>query len=63
MRRELEALFADRYRRIWIYTTRLGSVQLILFPVNIHQGYRIITEKNFGEITIEKLKDLIMRNP
>jgi hypothetical protein len=63
MRRELEVLFADTYRRIWIYTTRLGTVQLVLFPVSIHQNYRIVTEKNFGEITIEKLKDLIMRNP
>ena len=63
MRRELEASFADTYRRIWIYTTRLGTIQLILFPVSIHQDYRIITEKNFGDITIEKLSDLIMRNP
>ena len=61
--RELEELFAETYRKIWIYHTRLGTVQLILFPVDTHQGYRIISERNFGEITTEKLSDLIMRNP
>jgi hypothetical protein len=63
MERELQALFADRYRRIWITYSRLGTVQLTLFPVSIHQDYRIITEQKFGEITIQKLSDLIMRNP
>ena len=63
MERELQVLFADRYRRIWVQTTRLGSICLTLFPVDTHQGYRIISERNFGEITTEKLSDLIMRNP
>jgi hypothetical protein len=62
MERELQALFADTYRRIWITYSRLGTVQLTLFPVNTHQDYRIITEQKFGEITIEKLRDLIKRN-
>lgn len=63
MERELETLFIERYRRIWISASRLGTLQLILFPIGIHQDYRILTEKNFGEITIEKIRDLIMRNP
>lgn len=63
LERELETYFADRYRRIWVQTTRLGSVCLTLFPVGIHQNYRIVTESNFGEITFEKIRDLIMRNP
>lgn len=63
MERELQALFADTYRRIWVTYSRLGTVQLTLFPIDPHQTYRIITEQKFGEITIEKLRDLIMRNP
>ena len=59
--RDLETYFTDRYRRIWVQTTRLGSICLTLFPVDTHQNYRIITEKNFGEITFEKVRDLIMR--
>lgn len=63
MERELETQFNSSYRRIWIQATRLGTIQLTLFPVGIHQDYRFITEKNFGEITIERIRDLIMRNP
>lgn len=63
MERELQALFADTYRRIWVTYSRLDTVQVTLFPIDPNQTYRIITEQKFGEITIEKLRDLIMRNP
>lgn len=63
MTTELQAHFAETYRKIWITYSRLGTVQLTLFPINPHQTYRIITEQKFGEITLEKLIDLIMRNP
>lgn len=63
LERELETCFIDRYRRIWVTYTRLGTVQLVLFPIEPYRTYNIISQKNFGEITFEKLKDLIMRNP
>ena len=61
MEQELQSIFSDRYRRIWVYWTRLGTVQLVLFPVNQNLGYEIITERNFGEITLEKLTDMVNR--
>jgi hypothetical protein len=62
METELEVLFSDRFRRIWIQTTRLGSVCVTLFPVDIHQRYRIVTRQGFGELTIERLTNLINEN-
>jgi len=59
MERELELYFSDRYRRIWVQTTRLGSVCLTLFPVDQTQVYRIITRQRFGDVTFENLRDLI----
>ena len=59
LRYNLEQRFKGIYRCIWIYKTRLNSVQLILFPNNINESYRIITKKNFGQITEERLTEFI----
>lgn len=63
MERELELHFSNQFRRIWIQSSRLGTLCVTLFPSNQHQGYRFVIERNFGEITIETIKNLIMRNP
>ncbi len=55
LRNNLEARFSDVYRRIWIFTTRKNTLQLILFPVNKNENYKIVTKENFGQITEERL--------
>lgn len=52
-------LFSDRYRRIWVQETRLGSLCITLFPID-GSNYKIVTRQRMGEITFEKVRDIIL---
>lgn len=48
LERELQRSLSDRFRRVWVNYTRLGSVQFTLFPLmNVHEIYTIVTRRNF----------------
>jgi hypothetical protein len=61
METRLMGLFSGRYRRIWVQGSRLGSVCIILFPID-SSDYRIITEFRGGEITFERVRGLIEKD-
>lgn len=50
LERELQRSLSDRFRRVWIGYTRFGSVQFTLFPVNLHESYRIVTRSKFIDV-------------
>ena len=43
---EVQLEVSDRYRKVWIQTTRFGSIILTLFPIK--GDYDIITRKKFS---------------
>lgn len=60
--RELESLFSDRFRRMWIQYTRLGSVCITAFPVNPHESYEIFTSFKMNDFSVENLKNIVLLN-
>lgn len=58
--RELESSFSDRFRRVWLQHTRLGSLCITAFPINPVEHYRIFTQKNVQDWSVESLKNIVL---
>jgi hypothetical protein len=57
---ELETLFSDRFRRIWIQYTRLNTLCITLFPVDRNANYKFITEYKVQDWSVENLKNIVL---
>lgn len=60
--RELENLFSDRFRKMWIQYTRLGSVCITAFPLNQNETYQIFTSFKMNDFSLENLKNIVLSN-
>jgi hypothetical protein len=60
LQRELEASLSDRFRRVWINYTRLGSVCITAFPVNPNETYRIFTQTKVQDWSVEGLRNIVL---
>lgn len=62
--RELEAFFSDRFRRVWLQHTRLGSVCITAFPLpseeSRYPSYRIFTATKISDWSLENLKNIVL---
>lgn len=58
--RELENSFSDRFRRVWVDYTRLGSVCITAFPLNPLERYRIFTASRVQDYSLESLRNIVL---
>lgn len=58
--KELENSLNDRFRRVWINYTRLGSVCITAFPINQLERYRIFTAFKVQDWSVENLKNIVL---
>jgi hypothetical protein len=58
--RELEVIFSDRFRRVWLQHTRLGSVCITAFPHGVASGYEIFTAFKINDWSVENLKNIVL---
>lgn len=60
LQRELEISLSDRFRRVWVDHTRLGSLCITAFPINPNEHYRIFTQKNVQDWSVENLRNIVL---
>lgn len=58
--KELESSFSDRFRRMWLHYTRLGSICIVAFPINQNERYKIITAFKVQDYSLENLKNIVL---
>ena len=57
---ELQNSFADRFRRVWVDYTRLGSICITAFPLNPLERYRIFTAYKVQDYSLESLRNIVL---
>jgi hypothetical protein len=62
--RELAQSFSDRYRRVWLQTTRFNSVCITVFPVGTSEDryptYQMYFAKNVHDFSLENLRKIVL---
>ncbi len=58
--KELQNSFSNRFRRMWLQYSRLGSVCITVFPINQNERYRICTESKVQNFSLENLKNIVL---
>lgn len=58
--KELESFFSDRFRRVWLEHTRLGSICITAFPLNQNESYKIFTAFKINDWSLENLKNIVL---
>jgi hypothetical protein len=48
--REVQSSLSNRFRKVWVNYTKLGSIQFTLFPNNAHASYEIVTRTRFVDV-------------
>ena len=64
MERSVNEAFAETYNRVWVQTTRLGSLCVTMFPIAESENwplpnYKIFTFKNVRNFSVENVLSLV----
>lgn len=58
--KELANSFSDRFRRVWFARTKMDSVCITTFPLNIHEDYRMYFANNVQDYSLENLRKIVL---
>ena len=58
--RELLNLLSDKFYKLWLHYSRLGSVCIIAFPRDRAERYRIFVEYKIQDFSAENLKNIVL---
>jgi hypothetical protein len=58
--RELENSFSERFRKVWIQYSRLGSICITAFPIDRNMDYEIYTAFKIDDFSVENLRNIVL---
>ena len=58
--KELQDFFLDKFRRVWLQYSRLGSICITAFPYGVASQYKMFFAYKVQDFSIENLKNIVL---
>ena len=58
--KELASSFSDRFKRVWLSYSKIGSICITAFPIAKEERYKIFIEYNVQDFSVENLRSIVL---